>query len=363
MPYNPINDNEISPEQFIVEGDFTDVFPGVIERIRDNPGKIFTADTGAPQVEGPAFDNDTIEAQKFKAATTFTEPKWKDESITNAKFDSGVGTEAVHDNNLKTTFEQIMVDANDGTLDRFIEAPNLINMYGYLVAWNGTFDATRAYDLAFGGSSDYLDNVFGEARGPYMDILVKSTGADSIVMDLHYFQGSPPYNMGNGDIPLFMFADIARGGKVQNLMITEDPPWASGGPTNIHANVKRNGKGYRRQIKLPCTRREAWSNPALMEQYLDAMKRPTYEEYEITQEVKNRDASIIPHPFTQTTPGHRKVLIDPVSPLALQLLEIKKSGGSVADIFNAGFIDIKAEEILKGVNTPPGLMPVKARLN
>lgn len=363
MAYNEITDLEISPEQNIVEGDFTDVFPGVWERLRDNMGKIFTADAGAPLVEGPAFDNDTIEAQKFKATPTFTEPKWLDESVTNAKFDSTGGSEAVKSGNLKTTFEQIKVNANDGTLDRWTEVPNLKFMFGYLVAWDGAFDATRAYDLAFGGSSDYLANAFGEPAGPFVDILVKSTGADSIVMDLHYFQGSPPYNLGNGDIPLFIFADIAPGGEVQSLMITEDPPWCNGGPTNIHPNLKRGNKKYRRQIKLPCTKKEAWANPEKMEIYLDAMKRPVFEEIEITRQYKNTDAELIPHPFRAMPKNHRKVLIDPCSKLVERLYELKQDGQSVAQLFSAGYIDIQAEEILKGCKTPNGLLPVRARLN
>lgn len=361
MAYNPIEDFEISPETEIREGDFTDVFPGVWERLRDAITKIFTADTGAPLVEGPAFDNDTIQADRFKNSLTFTEPKWQDESVTNAKFDSGAGTQAVKDPNLKTTFEQISVNANDGTLDRWTGVPNLKVMYGYLVAWSGAFDATRAYDMAFGGSSDYLANAFGEAVGPFVDILVKSTGADSIIMDLHYFQGSPPYNLGNGDVPLFIFADVAPGGEIKGTVITEDPPWCNGGPTNIHPNMKKGNKKYRRQVKLPCTKKEAWSNPAMLEQYLDAMKNPSYEEIEVTRQFKNSDMDLVPHPYLARSKKHRRVLVDPCGPLVDKLFEMKQSGESVANLFTEGFIDIKPEEILKGVNTPREVVPVKAR--
>lgn len=134
-----------------------------------------------------------------------------------------------------------------------------------------------------------------------------------------YVQASPPYDLGDGEIPLFLFALLEKGtGKVIGAYGAPEAPWHYNGPTNIAATAYRNGKAYKMMKpscleKCPNARKE-------LEAYLNRIQAEKEEEIEITQEFKNRDMAVIPHAFLEFNPRKYVVaMLDPVSPVMERL--------------------------------------------
>ena len=129
-------------------------------------------------------------------------------------------------------------------------------------------------------------------------VLVMASTVGTITARQRFVQASPPYNLGNGDIPLFVFVEVASDGSILGTCVSTDPPWAYNGPTNILADVTRFGKGFKIRPKgfaNPVSVAALMANPALREQFLDAKrsvdtKKPnTFDLIEIDKKFKNRN--------------------------------------------------------------------------
>jgi len=211
-------------------------------------------------------------------------------------------------------------------------------------------------------STSYITNITLEG---YWD----GSGWTSTYAQQRYIQASPPYNLGNGDIPLFIYALVNNStGKVAGTYIAEDPPWAYNGPKRINPNkvFTRKGKKYLRRTKRPWSHAEAKADKTKLIENLAATKTPTVEEVEITHAIKNAGMPDIPHPFASHDPAtHTVVLLDPVSPLCLNLYEMAQEAdegiSEIVDLLTEG--RIKADNAaINGLITPPGVMGVKMRL-
>jgi hypothetical protein len=136
-----------------------------------------------------------------------------------------------------------------------------------------------------------------------------------------YIQASPPYNLGDGNIPLFVFAAIDNAaGKVIAASAAEDPPWAYHGPTDIAADrYDEQGRGWRGDV-------------------------------EITQAVKQADMPLYPHPWAiDVMDGdYRVVMLNPFDEKITTL-----STGDITTALHNGAIKIGAT--VTGMHTPPGV--------
>ncbi len=182
----------------------------------------------------------------------------------------------------------------------------------------------------------------------------------------YYIQSSPPYDLGNGEVPLFVFAHIARSGQVESLYVASDPPWANNGPTNIAPDyVNAQGRGWRTRnggVLL-----EELSTVEKRAEALRRIRDPWDEDIEfdeITPEYKNADMGLIPHPFGTVTKNESTiVLIDPVSDLVadLSLLheQMGQSNESVAALFSKDYLQINNEALNR--KGPQGVQIVEAK--
>jgi hypothetical protein len=136
-----------------------------------------------------------------------------------------------------------------------------------------------------------------------------------------YIQASPPYNLGNGNIPLFVFAAIDNNtGKVIAASAAEDPPWAYHGPTDITADrYDEQGRGWRGDV-------------------------------EITQAVKQADMPLYPHPWAidEMAGDYRVVMLNPFDEKITTL-----ATGEITQALHNGAIKIGAT--VTGLHTPPGV--------
>lgn len=126
----------------------------------------------------------------------------------------------------------------------------------------------------------------------------------TIYAQQRYVQASPPYNLGDGEIPLFCFALIDKNGDVRGMYTAPEAPWHNNGPTSIKPDVyMEDGRRFKR-VRKDLSPETLLRNPGL----------ETHRLQEITQAVKQADMPVIPHPFLgNDLTGLTVVLIDPVS--------------------------------------------------
>lgn len=213
-----------------------------------------------------------------------------------------------------------------------------------------------------GGTGGFLfDGPALTSSSSYASLLslrVNTTGTAYAMT--RYIQASPPYNIGNGDIPLFMYALVNSSGEIESISTAPDPTWAYNGRNAIDPRRRYKKKGKQNYFYMKAQRpdketdfaawRESFENPELIFPI----------ETEITQAVKNQDMDQIPHPFMgNDLTGKTIVLIDPASDLCGCLFEMHEEGEDVHDIIR-NYLNVENSAIA-GAVSPQGVMSVKAR--
>ena len=175
----------------------------------------------------------------------------------------------------------------------------------------------------------------------------------------YYIQSSPPYDLGNGEIPLFIFVKIASG-KIKSMYVAPDPPWANNGPTDIAHNYEDpiTGKKYQRMVKPSITKEDIISGKADLKDLISAKKEAIIEMVEVTQDLKQADMPLIPHPFCDDLEGEN-VLLDPCSDITQALYDLHMAGENVAEIISLGYVDVSPDEC--GANSSPNVKAVKCK--
>ncbi len=176
----------------------------------------------------------------------------------------------------------------------------------------------------------------------------------------YYIQASPPYNLGDGEVGRFCFILIDNERDViESIYHAKEAPWHYNGPTNIKADFYRKGKGYRfrRDMRnFPFTLDEAKADPVKLAEYIAAFKSAPIIEQEITQEIKNADMQLLPHPFFGNNLERKTVvMLDPVCDLNWQLTEMCDGYDqfNLNELIHEGHIVIDNEPINRA--GPPGV--------
>jgi len=187
-----------------------------------------------------------------------------------------------------------------------------------------------------------------------------ASGTETISAQQRFVQASPPYDLGDGEVPLFVFAMVDSLGKVIATYSAPDPPWANNGPTIIRPEfVDAQGRGFRRRRKMTYTWAQAKDDPLKRTIFVAELTSAPREVYEITQAVKQADMPLIPHPFTgNAMTGRTIVLIDPVSAMAEKLLAVNDADLSVADLLHGDYLRLDNTPLTRAV--PPGVLAVAA---
>lgn len=148
-----------------------------------------------------------------------------------------------------------------------------------------------------------------------------STGGTAFLQS-RYVQASPPYDLGDGEIGLFVFVLLGSEGQVLATSVAEDPPWAYHGPTNIGVDYyDKDGRGWRG-------------------------------EQEVTQAIKQADMPLVPHPwFDQDIGTASVVMLDPFNP---DLPKLKADVMAASRMLHDG--QIKIGKPITGKATPPGVV-------
>lgn len=196
-------------------------------------------------------------------------------------------------------------------------------------------------------STSYISSIYMDTNG--------TTVNDFVFAQQVYIQASPPYDLGNGAVPLFVFALVDSLGRIAATYSAEDPPWANNGPTNIRADFyDKDGRAF--QVCRPRVNRAALLDPALRDAALEKLAEGP-RVIEVTQALKQADMPLIPHPFIgNDLAGMTVVMLDPLSTLVAKLHEIQRSGESVCSLLHEGYV--KVDNSALSAVAPPGTMPV-----
>lgn len=193
---------------------------------------------------------------------------------------------------------------------------------------------------------------------------VSPSGTSTLILQERYVAACPPYNLGDGDVPLFIFALMRSDGSIHSLVVTPDPPWANNGPTSIRPDlVSPAGKEYKlvKQVVAEHGSYAAAKQALGVQAVAERLTKDRLVPIEITQAIKQADMPLIPHSFIThpIKPGETVVLVQPVGALCERMLHLHQHGESVAELFHNGHLLIGNTAL--ALNSSPGVMPVAAK--
>jgi hypothetical protein len=263
-----------------------------------------------------------------------------DSKITSPATQSDIGSSAVGQGQLKTAA------ATNSTTAAHSRQTLSSGQYGFVhqvrassagsdewVSMLGASPVTSASSPSYTsftvGTSDLTRAILGQSSG------------NTIYLVQRYIQASPPYDLGDGEIPLFVFAEVDSNGDVVSVAAAPEAPWHYNGPTNIKADYYRNGKGYQKRkdseeidasmVAAGHTKGFTMASAkaagaSVFTDYLNAFTSAPVIEKEVTQAVKNSDMDIVPSPIDPQT-GNTVILLDPVADICNNMAEMLQHDG------------------------------------
>lgn len=247
---------------------------------------------------------------------------------------AAIGASAVGQGELKTTTGEVSTTSL---------------LYVSLTIAGGSYALYPQIKETGAGLNARLQDDFGTQPGASyvtrMSLAVITSG--TAYAQSRYIQASPPYNEGDGDIPLFVFATVKSNGEIESMYVAPEAPWHYNGETDIRATRKDkiSGKSWRKCSRIQYEKYIGTFTGSLIKSDLtpneitDILDDEKEYEIELTQAIKNRDKNIIPHPFsTNDNNGKTVIMLDPVSDITEQLLRLHDSGEDVNEIIHDGYI-------------------------
>jgi len=241
---------------------------------------------------------------------------------------------------------------------------------GHFILPGGQYGFYPQLDEESAGTGPHSASIFSSFNldaGPTAFIWLDASGAsgsEGIYAYQRYVTASPPYDLGDGTIPLFIFIEVDSIGKISRTYVAPDAPWHNNGPTNIRAkHYDVQGRGYRKVKRLLAEHgsiKAAKAAGLSLAQIAARLADDPLEEIEITQAIKQADMPLLPHPFLgNDLTGKTIVLLDPVSPFVERLFRLHEAGESVSDLLHSE--DIKFANTALPRSGPPGVLCVAPR--
>jgi len=300
MTYTAILNSEIDPDSPLTTG--------LMTKVRDNPIAMFAKDAGAPVL----------------ANLYVTEAMLAASAVSQSKLKSTTG-------------------AVSTAVDALLALPG--GEYGFYPQLKSNAGATYGFHAKiFDGTADYLSTSY------VTTIYLTQPASWTIYAQQRYIQSSPPYNLGHGEIPLFIFMLLERETlKVSATYVAQDPPWANNGRTKLDGDLHIGDKKYKKLSRFRDEKDKASTGLAKG----DILKVDGVEYLEITTKYKNADMLDIPHPFIRyDKTKYFPVLLNPHGELCNYLITADEQGRSIPDILTDG-VTISPEPM--EYNTPAGV--------
>lgn len=291
--------------------------------LRDNPAAIANGDAGAPRIQNAALATNSVTSVKIASG-----------AVTNSEIAVG----AVQQSSISTSIGEVSQTSQFG-VGSLLALPG--GSYGFYPQLRITFGSVNA--VISSASSTYTTGIRflysfshthdgGNAPADWSD-----TTADGYAQQ-RYINSSPPYNIGDGDVPLFVYALVGGDGQIKSTYAADVPPWAYNGPTSVTAHRQCKVTGRKFQIVKSFNRESG---------ELEFFER------EVCDAVKNADMVLIPHPFCDINNDDRVILLEPCA--TEKLLLMQQAGDSIGELLRSRYLrlgnDIKCR-------SPSGVQPV-----
>lgn len=319
--YAAIADSDVDPES-----------PGtttLFTRLRDNPLAIQEGDATAPSIQNAALAGLPWAASNYGTGSV-GQAAIGASAIGQSEIKSGV-------NGVSTTGAQLLT-LPGGTYGLYpqVKASDSSSAYGGYVGGNGgaligTTYATRIFLDASSGGTMYAQH--------------------------RYFTASGPYDLGDGEIPLFVFAEMNKAtSEIISVYYAPEAPWHYNGPTDIRGKLGADGKKYRERkdlSSLPFTYASAKADLGRLREYHAAFNEAPVILEEITQEIKNADIPLIPRPM-EPSASTEVIMLNPMSPLMLEFAEMTQHDQfSLNELLHEGRFAISNSAMT--LQSPPGV--------
>jgi hypothetical protein len=348
MGYAPITDAESAAGRPVTSS--------LLARLRDNPRYIAEGDANAPKIANAAFTDATINGSAV-VVDSLDGVKFANDSVTDAKIASG----AIHLSQLKlgTGVHTVTVAASGVAVESDFSDSNykyMLGMGSRLVGYDDRYvhPDQRQWWHEMGSKGTVPHTNTSVSSGVWGKINSGVVG-DYIEIAVFYLSASPPYDLGNGEAGLFVFAKLDAAGNILATSASEDPPWS--GIVDGHT-YKRDGRLYVRPWLdiAPQDIRNHGKREAVLAKLRSGNGLPAA--FQLDAFNKNRHKNRLPHPFGELKPGERVVLIDPASEMAHDLLNLKRAGASIGDLLHRQMIALEPFENARHV-MPDGVHPVR----
>jgi len=333
VPFTNVPDGDIDPESVIDTP--------LMTALRDNPAAIAEGAVGAPRVQNAALAGYPWGAGDFAP-----------NSMTAAE----IAPNAIGQSELKTTISNQSITINASS------AATITPTGG---------DNTTNWFVGMSPSSSGRVSVPATVTPSAVAVYNADPSAGTYYMRSTYVQASPPYDLGDGTIPLFVYALIDNTtGDIIATSVAQDPPWAYNSSVDITPQrIDAKGRAYRFEREKP-------QSIAAVRSIRDAMKMTQVDrdlfmawergetpvaEVEITMSYKNKGMPERPHPFeTSDLSGRTIVLFDPLNDgLMLDLTALNQSRENIAELIHEGGFIIDNTALSR--ISPPGVMLVAVR--
>lgn len=271
-------------------------------------------------------------------------PELIDDSVTNAKIGpSAVGqteiaTDAVHQDEISETTQDLTVDPGgdgDATVQLSVSNSNFVFEPSLKLIDNGTALSTRIDNMIADTVETFFTriyNIFLNASGglnPTPGAIISNTRVDN----------SPPWDIDDGPIPFFLYAQINSEGRTIFVSSGANPPWEQ----SFFDNRFLKNKLTRKQLAegFGVSEKDLGKKYKIERSIID-YETATYEDklIEITPQIKNRLMAERPHPFMgmRVLKDGKDVDLGPLTTVLIdpcetgKLLELNKAGFCINDL-------------------------------
>lgn len=267
-----------------------------------------------------------------------------------------IGASAIGTGELNDTTGIQSVSVSTGTTN-YIEA----NSSNYKLDWE--IRASTSNRLTYDGITGGVLTL-GTSYNDYYHKFTSTINSATAYVRTRYVDASPPYDLGDGEIPLFIYAVVDSNGQVVATSIDKNPPWA-----RMKKPYKHTAEGDIRTIKdmsgFNMTRKEAASAGKLRE-YMQYFRQAKDVQEKVTTEDKNTYIADKPHPFGRAIEmngfdvDHTIVMLNPFSEPMLDLYamhtDYNDDEGSfdIAEMLHENYFIVDNTD--SGIKGPPGIL-------
>ncbi len=351
----------------------TPAFALQLNALQGNFTALAEGQAGAPKILSAAFDVASLDGDRIALATMDG-----NRLIAGSVGETEIGIDAVHTGEISTS-----VATNNFSMPS--PSFGLIHDRQTMSGGQHAFQPRTANIGPDSGDSEHLIFCYGADNngvyglGQYIAFvnlnLTANAGWDGQALS-RYIDSSAPWDMGDGEIPLFVFLRV-KGNPMQVTAstIATAPCWGYNGNTSVIPD--RVDKVSIDPENPDLTRVRKWKNiidpdqeaniilppwkggdPAqwnvdALDNYLEFCSNPPLIEVEIDHAMKNADMEGFPHPFSTLGDDETVVLLEPCCPIVEHLAALHEQGEDIHQLFKQGYLELT--DPVSNCVKPPGV--------